>query len=55
VADAGGDSCVDQRDLVDHLMQRRAVRDEKSIDTVKSALEGGRFFEVDRRNRDSGW
>ena len=47
MADASGDGAVDQRDLVGHLLWRRAMRNEQPIGPTKSILKRMRLIEID--------
>jgi len=47
MADASGDGAVDQRDLVGHLLWRRAMRNEQPIGSTKSILKRMRLIEID--------
>src|ERR1700730_10035013 len=47
MADASGDGAVDQRDLVAHLLWRRAMRNEQPIGPTKRILKRMRLIEID--------
>src|SRR5258705_14007314 len=47
MAAASGDGAVDQRDLVGHLLWRRAMRNEQPIGPTKSILKRMRLIEID--------
>src|SRR5258705_3151971 len=47
MAAASGDGAVDQRDLVGHLLWRRAMRNEQPIGTTKCLLKRMRLIEID--------
>jgi hypothetical protein len=50
LADAGRDGTVDQRDLVGHLLWRRAVRKEQPIGAMKRVLKRMRLIEINSGN-----
>ena len=47
MADASGDGAVDQRDLVGHLLWRRAMRNEQPIGPTKRILKRMWLIEID--------
>ena len=53
MADAGSNGGVDQRDFVDQLLWRRAMRDKEAIGTTKCIEKRMRPIEIDRRDADT--